>query len=310
MFCLGHSVLNHVLIIIFLFYVDIPLTFCKLVITMLGIAGLVGASLILSALYLMMAVFAGTKLLYLHKVSPKLNTRKLFVMTCLLTCVLRFMSFGAMTALNYRKLDKDPFVIEDDDGGHISRTDEFFDKASLALFDFPDYSAVSAYGLLLVVWCEAYLQSRRHWLPANKFKQSWMLWYFVFNIILYSLQLALYTLLFFPMIDEEVLSSCIFLAMSVMNFLLPIIWMFTFWYLSFQFAGFPFSSQDAQERLSTLSRLTAVWSVTRFGFGILALTSVLQGWFTSVKTYEALFSLVLVRQRFNKCSDRSSHIKI
>ena len=49
---------------------------------MLGIAGLVGATLILSALYLIMAVFAGKKLLYLHNVSPKLNTRKLFVMTC------------------------------------------------------------------------------------------------------------------------------------------------------------------------------------------------------------------------------------
>ena len=264
---------------------------------MLGIAGLVGATLILSALYLIMAVFAGKKLLYLHNVSPKLNTRKLFVMTCLLTCILRFMSFGAMTALNYQKLDRDPFIVDDDgDNEHLSRTDEFFDKASLALFDFPDYSAVSAYGLLLVVWCEAYLQSRRHWLPANKFKQSWMLWYFVFNIILYSMQLALYTLLFFPMIDEEVLSDCIFLAMSVMNFLLPIIWICTCWYLSFQFAGFPFSSQDAQERLSTLSRLTAVWSVTRFGFGILALTSVLQGWFTSAKAYRVVYSIFMVTQ--------------
>lgn len=262
---------------------------------MLGIANLVGATLILSACYLMMAVFAGTKLLYLHKISPKLNTRKLFVMTCLLTCILRFMSFGAMTALNYQKLDKDPFVADDDDGNsHQSRTEEFFDKASVALFDFPDYSAVSAYGLLLVVWCEAYLQSRRHWLPANKFKQSWMLWYFVFNIVLYSMQLALYTLLFFPIIDEEVLSDCIFLAMSGMNFLLPIIWCFTFWYLSFQFAGFPFSSQDAQERLSTLSRLTAVWSVTRFGFGILALTSVLQGWFTSAKQNKFFYSIFMV----------------
>jgi hypothetical protein len=268
---------------------------------MLGIAGLVGATLILSALYLMMAVFAGSKLLYLHKVSPKLNTRKLFVMTCLLTCVLRFMSFGAMTALNYQKLDRDPFVVDDDAESHQSRTDEFFDKASLALFDFPDYSAVSAYGLLLVVWCEAYLQSRRHWLPANKFKQSWMLWYFVFNIVLYTIQLALYVLLFFPMIDEEVLSACIYLAMSAMNFLLPIAWMVAFWYLSFQFAGFPFSSQDAQERLSTLSRLTAVWSVTRFGFGILALTSVLQGWFTSAKEYHVVYSIFMVSSSYLTC---------
>lgn len=126
---------------------------------MIALEGLVGATLILSGLYLLISVYAARKLKYLHKVSPNLNTRKLFVMTCLLTCILRFMSFASMTALNYDKFDDvTNFNTAVDDGDDDSKSETFFDKASLVLFDFPDFCCVSAYGLLLVVWGEAYLQ--------------------------------------------------------------------------------------------------------------------------------------------------------
>jgi hypothetical protein len=127
----------------------------------IAIEGVVGATLILTVLYMGLTIYAIQKLAYLHRISPKLNTRKLFVITCMLTCLLRFMSFGSMTALNYDKFDNTlvtASAIDDDDTAANSKTSRFFDKATLVLFDFPDFTYVSAYVLLLVVWGEAYLQ--------------------------------------------------------------------------------------------------------------------------------------------------------
>lgn len=120
--------------------------------------GLVGATLILAVLYFVLAVFAAKKLNYLESVSSKLNTRKLFVMSCLLTCVLRFLSFATMTTINYSQFDK-TFSSKtfDDDTRDFGEDSEFFDRATLVLFDMPDFCCVSAYVLLLVVWGEAYL---------------------------------------------------------------------------------------------------------------------------------------------------------
>lgn len=68
------------------------------------------------------------------------------------------MSFASMALLDLNSVD---FKIrsapaEDDDGN--PQTKEFFNKALLVLFDFPDFCCISAYVLLLVVWAEAYLQ--------------------------------------------------------------------------------------------------------------------------------------------------------
>lgn len=88
-----------------------------------------------------------------------LNTRKLFVMTCLLTSFLRFLSFSSMAFLDFQqiefKLSSTSKTVDDDDPANNS---EFFEKALLVLFDFPDFCCVSAYVLLIVVWAEAFLK--------------------------------------------------------------------------------------------------------------------------------------------------------
>jgi hypothetical protein len=86
-----------------------------------------------------------------------------------------------------------------------------------------------------------------------------------------------------------------YLIMTVLNFLLPLGWMIWFWYLSMQFAGFPFASADAQQRLSVLGRLAFIWSVSRIMYAVVALTSVLQDWLTSAKQNRIIYSIVLVR---------------
>lgn len=121
----------------------------------------------------------------------------------------------------------------DDD---LTSQEIFFEKAILVLFDLPvrltlrpntvtrreqfaelgcvfngaqDFSIVSAYVLLGLVWVEAFLQSRRHWLSAVEFRRKMLIGYLVFNMCLYGAQMTLYLLLFLPSIDEVRLICCV-----------------------------------------------------------------------------------------------------
>ena len=130
-----------------------------------------------------------------------MNTRKLFVMTCFVTIVLRFMSFISMLGLNYSlRNDTNIITISDDDS--INSNSKFLDKAALVLFDFPDFCCISAYVLLLVVWAENIIQARRHWMSTMEFRRIGMMSYMIFNILLYTLQVSLYSLLFVPSVNQ------------------------------------------------------------------------------------------------------------
>lgn len=194
--------------------------------------GLLGATLTLTVVYFLLMFFAGRKLLWLQvQSSTGLNTRKLFVATCLLTSALRFMSFGSMAMLDLGRVhfEEDNGTGHDDDG---SGTGNFFEKASLVLFDFPDFCCVSGYVLLIVIWAETYLKSRRHWLSPLRFRKAWMFGYFIFNIVLYMTQLALYSLLFLPSVDKNVEMNLIYLTLATFNIILPIVWLLSYLYLA------------------------------------------------------------------------------
>jgi hypothetical protein len=121
---------------------------------------LLGATAILSILYLSLSIYAVMKLVWLQATSsPGLNTRKLFVMTCLLTSILRFMSFGSMAILDLQRVNfsvASGGTIHDDDSK--GENEVFFEKSSIVLFDLPDFCIISSYILLIVVWAEAFLK--------------------------------------------------------------------------------------------------------------------------------------------------------
>lgn len=117
----------------------------------LVVQGLVAGPLILCCLYGALCVYCCSCLTRAHAASPRLGIRKVFAMNCLLTAALRVLSFGSIAviaALGYGHAD-------DDDP---SATQQFYEKALVVLFDFPDFSIVSAYVLLFLVWCEAFVQ--------------------------------------------------------------------------------------------------------------------------------------------------------
>ncbi|RYH32523.1 DUF1084 domain-containing protein [archaeon] len=200
--------------------------------------GLLGGTITLAVIYLVLIIYVYSKLLWLQSNTPQgLNTRKLFVMSILLTCLLRFMSFASMTLLTlgsvHFQLESGGIKTDDnDDDGGDGTNKEFFAKASVVLFDFPDFCFVSAYVLLLIVWAETYLKSRRHWLSSVRFQQVWIWSYLIFNLVLYTTQTALYSLLFIPTIDEYVQTNLIYLTLAGFNLFLPICWIIVYLYMS------------------------------------------------------------------------------
>lgn len=199
--------------------------------------GLTGASVTLACLYFGVAVVTTRQLKWLHMNSTTgLNTRKLFVLTCLLTSVLRVMSFSSMVILDIANKDfnvnpSDRLDSNDDDGGE---NQDFFNCAFLVLFDFPDFCCISAYMLLILVWAEAYLKSRRHWLSNFTFRKMWMLVYFVFNTLLYTTQVTLYSLLFFPFVNNDIELLLIYVTLACFNIGLPLCWSAAYLYLAIQ----------------------------------------------------------------------------
>lgn len=65
---------------------------------------LVAPTLTLTIAYLILSIYASRRLIELHKAAPEMNTRKLFVMTCSLTTILRLMTFGRFVLLLSRML--------------------------------------------------------------------------------------------------------------------------------------------------------------------------------------------------------------
>lgn len=261
------------------------------------VEGLVIPSLILAFIYLLLSLYGIRGLLLLNKVTHGLNTKKLFVMNCLLASFLRFLSFLSMAIFNYLEISisLEPGTSGTDEDQ--SKLEQFFYKASIVQFDLPDFCFVSAYVLLLVVWAEAILQSRRHWLSSYSFRRIWILGYFFFNILLYTVQVSLYSLLFFPNVDQRLLGDFIYLTLTVISIGVPILWLLCYMYLSIQFSGFPYLSDEARDRLDYLNGLGSFWTFTRLVWGILALTSVLNDWFDLTNRSVAFYSISLVRKR-------------
>ena len=139
----------------------------------------------LSVTYLVVSIAIGWKIAQLHEQSKPLSTQKLFLATLFLSAVLRSMCFGSLVGIQ---------CVKSQDGGRATTYDDtstgnedFFEKAEVVMFDFPDFCFVSGYVLLLVVWGESYIRSRRHWLSRLAFRRAWFYIYLVLNIIIYSL---------------------------------------------------------------------------------------------------------------------------
>eukprot|EP00752_Nemacystus_decipiens_P013063 g11553.t1 len=232
------------------------------------------APLTMSLLYGATSLHALGKLRSLHGRSRSLDTKKLFAMSVLLLCLTRTMGFATIGALNMQSVG-----FESGSSRRSWRDDpdeRFYEKAMMVLFDLPDFMIVSAYTLLAVVWAEAFLQSRRHWLSARVYKRQLLLGYMVFNSALYGGQLVLYTLLFLPSFNQSGVLAVIYLFLTSVNLLLPLLLAVLFSYLTCTFSGFPYKSEGARLRMRRVGRVVMLWTIARVVWGLSALTAVVE----------------------------------
>ncbi len=145
-------------------------------------AGLTEATISLAAAYLLLSIVIARRLLALHRRTPDLNTRKLFVMSCLLSSILRTMSFTSMAVLDYCEIK---YQVESDAPNSVDSISKevFFEKAELVMFDFPDFCIISAYILLLLAWAEGYLEVSSLFISlfTSSFIEIYLYLYFTFN---------------------------------------------------------------------------------------------------------------------------------
>jgi hypothetical protein len=196
---------------------------------MLVTSDLKSTAIVVAALYSILLAYVAIGFSHLQRMSSVLNLRKLFAISCMLSCILRIIAFASMASINFAA-----HIDDDTIASHETVMSVFLEKTELILFDLPDFCFISAYLLLLIKWAEAFLLSRTHWLDSRSFRRAFMKAFVVFNVLLYSTQLCLCALLFVPTVNQQLLASAIYFTLAVINFGVPLLWVFTFVVLSFQ----------------------------------------------------------------------------
>ncbi|RHY34649.1 hypothetical protein DYB32_000799 [Aphanomyces invadans] len=146
-----------------------------------------------------------------------------------------------------------------------SRTTQLLMVSVVAvLFNLPDYLFVSSYLLVVLLWAETYQSSRRHWFSAEQFHRRWMIFYLIFNGMLYLTQVVLYALLFLRADPSAIagiyendegtqlalVPTLIFDCVAAADLCLPLIILTTWIYLTLTLSGFPYKSHHAQAKLA------------------------------------------------------------
>jgi len=232
------------------------------------------ALLMASILYTFCLILAQRKFSVLKLRHREMGTKKLLVLSVGLVCAVRIMTILGVVAMNIANV-RAHYSLQPTDLYYVSTTTEakdqkFYDKAMTVLFDLPNCIVVSTYALLTLVWAECFLESRFHTESTLAWKRSGLKCYMVFNALLYATQLVLYTCIFFVPSVKSV-RTIIYAAITGINFTAVLIVLIFYLYLSVNFSGFPFRSQQLRESYSKLSRVMGLWSLTRIVWGIATL---------------------------------------
>jgi hypothetical protein len=221
--------------------------------------------IISSVLYIWCLVLASRKMSSLHRVNPDLGLKKLLVVSIILICIVRIMTFVGVTAMDIANVrahySPNPSyggeteaeantgsagsdIDTSNDGTYeysntsSSDNQNFYDSSMTILFDLPNAIVVSTYVLLTLVWAECFLQSRFHTESVIKWKKRWLTGYTVFNSCLFFGQIILYILIFCPGTDDSVkiVKGIIYTGMIATNLGVCGIATFSYFYLNFRFA--------------------------------------------------------------------------
>ena len=232
----------------------------------------------------------------LMRSNPTFDIKKLLVLSAGTVCFLRIMSFLGVIAMDVANVrahytlnpasrstasSSSSSSRKDATGGAgsepIERNQSFYDSSMTVLFDLPNAIVISTYVLLALVWAECSLLSRFHTENSVVWRKRWLLWYMIFNSLVYSTQIVLYILIFGAGGEEEsygvaIVRNVVNVAMAGINFAAVFLVLLLYLYLNVSFSGFPFRSQTAKEGLRRITNVVIYWSISRIIWGLSSLT--------------------------------------
>lgn len=205
------------------------------------------ALLIAAVLYIFCLILANRKLAVLHRYRPELSTKKLLLLSIALVSVVRIMTILGVAAMNvanvraHYKLSPQSSSGSDNSADHhdgvIPRDQHqlFYDKSMTVLFDLPNCMVVSTYVLLTLVWAECFVKARLHTESAATLKRTWLIYFMIFNSLLYALQLTLYGSLFLAP-PTKMVRSVIYVGITGINFTAVLLVLIFYIYLNIRFS--------------------------------------------------------------------------
>lgn len=241
-------------------------------------------SFVLFALYLVSLVFAARRLSLLLRVKRDWDAPLMFVGSIVFSLSVRTLSFGTLAVLAFRNVDVDSDAGGSggngggSGGGGPGGGDQLFIQRCMAvLFNVADWSAVSTYSLLGVVWMELLVSTRRHFYSPEATQQRWLLAYLIANTALYCVQIGLYVAVFATPSDPDALLAAVYRTLGVLNVVLPATMAGSWLLYQLMFAGFPYRSEDALARWRRLTRLVVGWTVARVGWATASILAATPG---------------------------------
>ena len=119
---------------------------------------------------------------------------------------------------------------------------------------------MSSFALFFLVWMEVFHASRVSWHSSTRKSRRWMFYYLSFNILLYTLQVVLYALIFFGTDDtkdctnEKLYENIINFTVASIDIALPVLFVLVYICFTLMYAGFPYRSSQAAYATDRLTK--------------------------------------------------------
>jgi hypothetical protein len=212
-----------------------------------------------AALYMVCFRLARHKLKVLNRLQPQLTTKKLLILSVLLVSVLRIMTILGVAAMNIANV-RAHYSLQPSSHSTGDKTQDFYDSAMTVLFDLPNCIVVSTYVLLTLVWAECFLESRFHTENAIYWKRRLLIFFMIFNTLLYATQLASYACIFFSGPNTAV-RTILYAAITGINFTAVVLVLSFYIYLNIRFSGFPYRNEELRQSLARVSSVMTLYVV-------------------------------------------------
>ena len=215
-------------------------------------------SFILAILYAAAFTYAVRRLSLVYKSHRSFDLPVMLVSSVVFNLFVRLLSFVTLAVLALRNVTVSP--ASDADGTAV-----FIQHVMAVLLNTGDFTAISTYLLLGVVWVELLQKTRKHLFSNEAIRRDWLIAYIVLNCLLYALQIGLYVAVFAAnTANPEVVLAAVYIVLGCLNVLLPLALLLTYGGYSIAYSGFPYRSREALQRWQRLSRLLVGWSAARF----------------------------------------------